>query len=239
MPVLAQHFEGIFQCFFVGGIIALVVVVFVFAAIKAKERRQAFEKMARELGLQFYPDDPWDIPTRYSQFELFNTGHSRRASNVLCGKIDDHDAILFDYKYTTGSGKNSHTYTFQAAILTMPILAPKLSLRRESFFDKVAAWVGHDDINFESAEFSKRTFVKCTEPKFAYDIFHARLIEYLLACGDLPNIEMTGPLLLLSDGSGGIEKVRWLMTIGQEINRSIPDYVLHERGIAAAAGGPS
>jgi hypothetical protein len=159
------------------------VVLIIYSWMNAKARRQAYEQLAQQLGLQFYPVDPWDIPSRYAQLELFNQGHSRKASYILCGKADGRDVLLFDYQYTTGSGKDAHTYSFQVAILETPILAPRLTLRRESFLDKMASWVGHDDINFESAEFSKLTYVKCVEPKFAYDIFHARLIEYLLGCG--------------------------------------------------------
>jgi hypothetical protein len=234
---LGGFLAGGLPCLFFGGFIALAVVLIIYSLNKAKQRRQAYEQMARELGFQFYPDDPWNLPGRYAHLGLFNSGHSRKASNILSGKADSHDVLLFDYQYTTGSGKDAHTYSFQAALLETPILAPKLTLRRESFLDTVASWVGHDDIDFESAEFSKRTCVKCEERKFAYDIFHARLIEYLLGCGTIPAMEFNGPLVLLSDNPGGPEKVRWLMTVGQEIIRSIPDYVLHERGTGAAKGG--
>jgi hypothetical protein len=223
-------------CLFIGGFAVLMLVFIIIGVMKAKDRRQAFEQLARQLGFQFYPADPWNLPGRYAHLDLFNSGHSRRASNVLSGKVDGHDVLLFDYQYKTGSGKDEQTHSFQAALLETPILAPRLTLRHESFLDTIASWVGHDDINFESAEFSKRTCVKCEERKFAYDIFHARLIEYLLGCGTIPAMEFNGPVLLLADNPGGPEKVRWLMTVGQEIIRSIPDYVLHERGIPAAGG---
>jgi hypothetical protein len=233
MQPLAQHFEAIMPCLFVGGFAVLALVFIIIGVMKAKERRQAYEQLARQLNFQFYPDDPWNLPGRYAHLELFNSGHSKQASNVLSGKVDGRDVLLLDYRYKTGSGKDEHTHSFQVALMETPILAPRLTLRRESFLDTIASWVGHDDIDFESAEFSKRTCVKCEERKFAYDIFHARLIEYLLSCGNLPAMEFSGPLVLLSDSPGGPEKVRWLMTIGQEIIRSIPDYVLHERGTGA------
>jgi len=119
----------------------------------------------------------------------------------------------------------------------LPILAARLHVRQESVFDKIASWVGHDDINFESAEFSRRYHVNCDNRKFAYDIFHARLIEYLLACGDCPTLEMNGPTLLLYDSQSKLENFQRLLTIGQEIIRSIPEYVLHERGPGGQEGG--
>ncbi|MCX5673692.1 MAG: hypothetical protein NTX87_01675 [Planctomycetota bacterium] len=228
---------GACQCLFFALVAAGIVALIIYGIMKARERREAMARMAAQWGLQYYPDDPFDIPSRYAQFDLFDEGHSRSASNVMAGRIDGRDAILCDYQYTTGSGKNQSTHSFQAAILTLPILAARLHVRQESVFDKIASWVGHDDINFESAEFSRRYHVKCDNRKFAYDIFHARLIEYLLACGDMPALEMNGPTLLLYDSQSKLENFQRLLTIGQEIIRSIPEYVLHERGPGGQEGG--
>jgi|WetSurMetagenome_2_1015567.scaffolds.fasta_scaffold539930_1 hypothetical protein len=229
--------EQTVPCLFAAVVGGILVIVLVFAWIKAKERREAFQRLAGQIGFQFNPKDVWDIPTRYGHLSLFQSGHSRKAKNVLVGAVDGRETLLFDYQYTVGSGKNSHTYYFQASIFETPILSPQLILRRENMLDRVASWVGHDDINFESEEFSKLTHVKCTDRKFAYDIFHARLIDWLLQCGDLPSMEFNGPLLILYTGQGRVEQVRRLLDIGQEIIRSIPDYVMHERGTGATAGG--
>jgi hypothetical protein len=235
-PVVAGG-AGACQCLFFALVAAGIVGLIIYGIMKARERREALARLAAQWGLQYYPDDPFDLPARYAQFDLFDTGHSRSASNVMAGRIDGRDALLCDYQYTTGSGKNQTTHCFQAVLLTLPILAARLHMRRESVFDKIASWVGHDDINFESAEFSRRYHVKCDNPKFAYDIFHARLMEYLLACGDVPALEMNGVTLLLYDNQGQVENLRRLMEIGQEIIRSIPEYVLHERGPGGQEGG--
>jgi len=235
-PVVAGG-AGACQCLFFALVAAGIVGLIIYGIMKARERREALARLAAQWGLTYYADDPFDIPARYAFFDLFDTGHSRSASNVMAGQVNGRDVILCDYRYKTGSGKNESTHSFQAAILTLPILAARLHVRQESVFDKIASWVGHDDINFESAEFSRRYHVKCDNPKFAYDIFHARLIEYLLACGDMPALEMSGVTLLLYDNQGQVENVRRLMEIGQEIIRSIPEYVLHQRGPGGQEGG--
>jgi hypothetical protein len=225
-------------CLMFGAFALLAAGVIIYSIITARQRRDAMAALAQQLGLQFYPDDVWDLPARYAFIEFFTSGHSRRASNILAGQIDGRDVFLFDYRYKTGSGKDEHTYNFQVALLGMPILAPRLTLRREGFLDTLASWIGHDDIDFESEEFSKRTCVKCEDRKFAYDIFHARLIAYLLDCGDLPTMEMNGTTLLVYDeGSDSPEGIQRLLTIAQAIIRSIPEYVLHDRGAGAARGG--
>jgi hypothetical protein len=38
------------------------------------------------------------------------------------------------------------------------------------------------DINFESAEFSRRFYVKAPNKRWAYDVIHQRTMEFLLTC---------------------------------------------------------
>jgi hypothetical protein len=211
----------------------------VYVLIKSRRRRQEIEALAVQLGFRYDRNDPYNLPERYAHMAFFSMGQDRKATNVLTGKVNGQDVILFDYRFKTGSRKseNQTTYHFQAAILGLPIVAPRLTLWRASFINTMASWVGRDDLNFESAEFSRRTCVQCAERKFAYDVFHARLIEYLLGCRDLPNMELNGPVLVLSTPRGRADQLTGLITIGQEIIRSLPDYVLKDRGTMAAAGG--
>ena len=134
-------------------------------------------------------------------FELFGRGHGKKASNVLVGEEGGREAVAFDYQYTTGSGKNRTTYYHQAVVLGLPINAARLRTRSENIFDRVASWVGWDDIDFESDEFSRRYHVKCDDRRFAYDVLHARLIEYLLAQPSEVRILPCPPLLQVYAGS--------------------------------------
>jgi len=234
---LAAAVAGAIPCLLFGAVAALIVVAVIWGMKKARERREALARLAAEWGIRFYADDPWDLAARYGGFDLFNSGHSRRASNILAGDIGGRPVVMCDYQYKTGSGKNESTHTFQAAVLEMPIVAPRLQMRRENVLDRIAEWVGHGDLNFESEEFSRRYHVKCEEPKFAYDILHERLIEYLLGCGEAPTLAMSGPLMVLAfDGTGTADVFRRLLGIGEHIIGSIPDYVLTARGTAAAKG---
>jgi hypothetical protein len=193
-------------------------------------------RLAAELGFEYYPDDPWNLQDKYAMFELFGRGHSRRASNVICGEVDGRAVVAFDYRYKTGSGKNESTHSCQALVMGLPIVAAGLRMRSENLFDRVASWVGYDDIDFESDEFSRRHHVACDDRRFAYDILHARLIDYLLGCGSVPNLEMQGPLMVLFESQGDAASVRRLLAIGREIVASIPDYVLTARGIGREEG---
>ena len=226
----------VIPCIVVPAFIALAVALIVFGILKARQRREAMTRLAADLGFEYYPDDPWNLEDKYAMFELFGRGHSRGASNVICGEIDGRAVVAFDYRYTTGSGKNQSTHSCQALVMGLPIVAAGLRMRSESLFDRVASWVGYEDIDFESDEFSRRYHVACDDRRFAYDILHARLIEHLLACGQVPDLEMKGPLMVLFDSQGDVENVRRLLAIGREIVASIPDYVRSARGIGQPAG---
>jgi len=230
---------GIIPCIVFPAFIALAVALIVFGILKARERREAMARLAAELGFEYYPDDPWSLEDKYAMFELFGRGHSRKASNVICGEVDGRAVVAFDYQYTTGSGKNQSTHACQALVMGLPILAAGLRMRSESLFDRVASWVGYDDIDFESDEFSRRYHVACDDRRFAYDILHARLIDYLLGCGSVPNLEMQGPLMVLFESQGDAANVRRLLAIGREIVAGIPDYVRSARGIGQPAGKKS
>ncbi|HUU30546.1 MAG TPA: hypothetical protein VMY69_00435 [Phycisphaerae bacterium] len=227
---------GLFPCIVVPAFIALAVALIVFGILKARERREAMARLATELGFEYYADDPWDLEDTYAMFELFGRGHSRKASNVICGEMDGRAVVAFDYQYTTGSGKNKSTHSYQAVVMGLPIVAAGLRMRTETVFDRLASWVGWDDIDFESDEFSRRYHVASEDRRFAYDILHARLIEHLLACGQAPGLEMKGPLMVLFDSQGNVENVRRLIAIGREIVASIPEYVLKARGIGGKEG---
>ena len=56
-----------------------------------------------------------------------------------------------------------------------------LFIRPEGFFDKVTQFFGFDDIDFESAEFSRRFYVKSPDKRWAYDVIHPRTMELLMA----------------------------------------------------------
>ncbi len=53
-------------------------------------------------------------------------------------------------------------------------------IRPEHLFHKLSAAFGWDDIDFESAEFSRRYYVKSPDKRWAYDVIHARVMEMLL-----------------------------------------------------------
>jgi hypothetical protein len=213
------------QFFVVIIIIAIVIVVAIFAYLNNLKRQQEWQQFALNHGLNYSKNDTIDIPEYYSEYQLFREGHSRKAYNICQGMEKDIKILAFDYRYTTGSGKNSHTYYFTPLIIESNLVFKPLIIRPENLFDKIGAAIGFDDIDFESAAFSKKYYVKCPDKKFAYDIIHARMMEFLLECQSM-NIETHGDNLLFHQGKTlSISEVELMLIAAHKFIELTPDYV--------------
>jgi hypothetical protein len=191
----------------IAGII-LVGVVAYFSWLAEKKRREAMAALAAELGLSFDPDRDRSHDEEYAHFEIFRRGHSRAAYNTMSGQLEFQGRQWpakmgdFTYKITTSTGKSTstQTYRFSYLILHMPWSGvPDLLIRREGMFDKIAGVLGFDDIDFESAEFSRRFHVSSPDKRFAYDVIDPRMMEFLLR-GDPPTVDIENRRCCISDG---------------------------------------
>jgi len=136
---------------FFGGIILVAIVVIYVAQVFENKRKEAIAKIAGDLGLTFYADGDPELQSQMTGFKLFNSGRSRRLYNMVHGKADGVDLAIFDYKYTTGSGKNSSTHNQTVVFIGAADLnLPQFTLCPESFFAKVGSFFGFEDIDFES-----------------------------------------------------------------------------------------
>lgn len=211
-------------------IIGAIVVVCIILALQAqKKRREAMVQVAQTLGLTYLEQDSDYKDSEYNNIKLFNEGHSRKAYNVIGGKKENYGVDIFDYKYVTGSGKNRHIHYYSVCILIIPQRFKSLYVRRENFLDKIAGAIGFDDIDFESKEFSSRYYVKSDDRKFAYDIIHPQMIEFLLRIPQVPFIEINGRhLAFYVSGKIKPEAYIGLYDFGRQFYQKTPNYVLEE-----------
>ena len=171
-------------------VIAAVVAGIYFAQKAAEKRRLELAALAAELGWTFDPAKDKSHDARYKQFEVFRQGHSRAAYNTLTGSLTidgrPFPAVMGDFTYavTRSNGKTATTtvYNLSYLIVRLPFPgAPDLLIRPEGLMDKLAAAIGFDDIDFESAEFSRKFLVKSRDKRFAYDVVHPRMMEFLMS----------------------------------------------------------
>ena len=208
------------------------------AYLAAKKRREALAALAAELGWRFDPSNDRDHDDEYAHFEIFRKGHSRAAYNTLYGstEIDGRDYPVkmgdFRYKVTRHTGKSSHTVTYRLSYLIMHLPfghTPDLLIRREGVFDKLAGVLGFDDIDFESEEFSRKFYVKSSDKKFAYDVVHPRMMEWLMA-KKVPMIDIEHGRCCVAEDKTRWEPLdfkRWLRRMNEFFDLW-PDYLMSE-----------
>jgi hypothetical protein len=169
---------------------ALAVVLGVVSYQQQKARRLALSQFAARHGWTFDPSSDYSHDSRFGQFSVFTTGKSRYAYNTTRGSLSiaggQWPLQFGDYHYATESrsskgGTKTHHHHFSYVILESPYLgAPDLFIRGEGFFDRIAGAIGFDDIDFESAEFSRKFHVKSSDKRFAYDVIAPAMMEFLL-----------------------------------------------------------
>ena len=167
-------------------VIGIIIAVVVIGQIQAQKRRKALAEWAAAHGLSFSPDKAWGVDAQFPGFETLRKGDNRYAYNILSGRRADRDFYGFDYHYETHSTdskgrRQTHHHHFSGVILGSAIPLKSLTIRPEGFFDRIGAFFGYEDINFESAEFSRKFHVTAPDRRWAYDVLHARAIEFLLA----------------------------------------------------------
>lgn len=217
---------------------AAIVFAVLWARAEAK-RRAAMAVLAERLGFEYHASDPFGLHLRYGFFEPLAKGENRYAYNILSGNRPPLGVLAFDFHYETHSTDSKgrrHTHHHHATHLVVdhPYDLGRLSVRPETLFDKVADAVGFDDIDFESAEFSKRYWVKAQDKKLAYDLLNPQAIEFLLKqpkvgllCEGLSTLVSFGPRRC------DPEEIEALLRIAKGFHELVPPFVKADRALAA------
>lgn len=143
-------------------IAGLVIALVVYTSKKEKERTLAMQQAAQALGWSFAPTAQLGMIPHSNYFNLFNQGHSKTIKNMIYGQMNEAKAAFFDYRYTVGHGKNSHTYNQTVIYFESPRLQlPMFTLSPENFMHKFISALGYQDIDFGNRmEFSKKYLLR-------------------------------------------------------------------------------
>ncbi|MEM6883756.1 MAG: hypothetical protein AAF571_01900 [Verrucomicrobiota bacterium] len=167
------------------GFFILVIGLGIWGWLAEKKRREALTILAQSLGLSFSTEKDRTLAKELSFLDKTQAGSNRYCVNIMRGTYQSHEILAFEYHYEThstdskGRRKTQHHW-LSFVTLRLPRSFPELTIAPEGFFSKIAQAVGYDDIDFESAEFSRKYVVRSKDRKFAYDFLHARAIEFIL-----------------------------------------------------------
>jgi hypothetical protein len=215
-----------------------------------KRRREALAAFAARLGFSFDPTKHRGAPHWGGQFELFRRAHQYGVKNHMAGMWQglaaseaglqsEADRIgvpveVFDYTYYTQSSDSKgntsrHYHTRTVLALELPESFPGITIKPDSAFREFFEFIGGADIDFESDEFNKRFYVWSDDRKFAYDVVHARMMEFLLrtrgSIRDL-HLQIVGPrAIFFRERTLGAAGVQQLFQFAADFHEQIPDYV--------------
>lgn len=152
-----------------------------------KKRTAELEIVASELGLQFTPQGDERLLAMLQQFRLFNRGHSRRMKNVMTAVTEHTTLTIFDYQYTTGGGKNSHTHSRTlVALESAAFQFPQFSVRPEGFGDKLASKLGFQDIDFDHhPDFSSKFVLQADDENAVRRFFTSQILDLFVSRPDV------------------------------------------------------
>lgn len=149
---------------------------------KGKSRSEEMQSAAYELGMQYDDEDRLQVLPLLQDFKLFKTGHSRKIKHLLWENdpMREVSVRIFDYQFTVSSGNTHQTFKQSVFFVNSKRLGlPELYLKPEHFFHKVAAWLGWDDIDFESHEtFSSQYLLKGQEESIIRDTFSDEVLHF-------------------------------------------------------------
>jgi hypothetical protein len=203
----------------------VIVAAVIYGQVVKQQRRDALAALARRLGLSFYEEKDRDLAQTLGFLDKLYLGSNRYVYNRLSGEYQGHPVMAFEYHYQTQSGKHTHHHHFSVLTLKLPRTFPELLITPEGIFSKIAQSLGYDDFDMESAEFSRAFCVRSPDKKFAYDVCHPQMMEYLLARRHLA-IEIEGNALALAyDACLDVTEIEPSLRQLVEIRRLMPDYL--------------
>lgn len=204
---------GVQVLLFVG--IAVIIVVAVIAGnAAARRRRQALAAWAAARGLAFSEARDPAMDERFPLLSCLRQGSDRYAHNICRGPVragdgeswGEGDLWAFDYHYETHSTdskgrRTTHHHRLSVLLLQTALPLKPLHIRPEHFFDKVGEFFGADDIDFESAEFSRRFCVRSPDRRWAFDVITQEMMEFLLGAGGRSTINIENGRIAVYDNS--------------------------------------
>lgn len=229
----AADMNDMFPIILVLGVL-LVVVFAIYGAFQARKRRDALAAWAAQQGLAFAPDNVRGFDDRFPAFDCLRAGDNRYAYNIARGLWHERSALTFDYHYETHSTdskghRTTHHHYFSAVIVGSNVPLKPLLIRPEGFFDRVKGFFGFEDINFESAEFSRKFYVQSPDRKWAYDVLHQRAMEFLLVSPVFSLKFDTQCVMAWRDTTFEPAEFTQALTLVRGLLEQLPDFVVKDQ----------
>jgi hypothetical protein len=191
----------------VGFLVLLVACPLTILYLLQKQRRQAFEQAARDLGFTFSPVGDGGIVSQFGRFQLFSRGSNRAVRNLLEGQAHGCEVKIFDYDTEGADNPESRSQTvlcFRSPDLDLPTF----SLRPKNTLHKIAAWFGYREVTFSGhPHFRQNYLLRGPDEDAIRRLFDEGLVAFF---DDYPGVstEGGGPLFVFYRASERVDPSR-------------------------------
>jgi hypothetical protein len=171
-----------------------------------QQRREHLQAIADRMGFAYSAEAEPGLWNRVSGFSLCSKGFRRTVHNAMHRRIHDIDVTLFDYRYTTSSGRHHQTH-YRTVVLfeTDRLRLPRFTLCPQHFFHRIASALGSQDINFEAHPlFSESYRLQGPDEKRIRRLFDEGALLYFTRHTDL-HAEGDGRRLIVYRGGSRVD----------------------------------
>jgi len=208
-----------------------------YGAYAADRRRGEMAALAKRRGLSFSSSFSYELANNFPGFRLVHTGQDSYGYNIIKGTLAGRSIFAFDYHYqiltrVDQSGEeNAYHYSFSAVIACSNFTLKPLVIRPVGLLDKLGEAAGFDNIEFESAEFSRRFHVSSPDRRWAYDVLQPRTLELLLQ-GPQLSIEFNYDNVIACRGLGeklDIDEIDAAIDVVGGILDGVPEFLVRQQ----------
>jgi hypothetical protein len=145
-----------------------------------QRRTSSMFEWSERRGFNFQGDISVATSSARRNFELFSRGvGTQRILNGIKGEYEGFPLFLFDFRYTTGSGRSRATHRRTVVLLTLKRSLPSFTLRPEHVFHKIGALFGYQDIDFVNAvRFSSRYLLQGADEPAVRHLFRPQVLDF-------------------------------------------------------------
>jgi hypothetical protein len=186
---------------------------------QVRQRRRAAE--AARFGWVPVPPNPWLMEVAAARFLR------GEADVMFAGDFRGRALCVLDYRYSTGSGNGRARETVHLVALNLPVALPPLTLTRHSTLGRFFLGRGQE---LENNAFNDTFRIDCPDDRFASDVLHPRMMEWMLFNPGLEWQFAGNALVSWGHGAFEIGTVTARLEAMHGLIDRIPPYVLRDYG---------
>ena len=138
-------------------VVAFIVITAITTIILEKKRKEALAQVAGSMGFMYSEKAPEDFLKKLQKDFKFLRKRSSKIFNFIEGRQRGIKWKIFDFRYTTSSGKSSNTHNQTIALAITEKEYLPISIHPRTF--GLAFVVSGNEVKFEEGEFSKKYIV--------------------------------------------------------------------------------